>query len=76
MGNEEGNFLVTNKKNFLPLLYVLPVLVLKAEEQRVVLYLLKLSGTKLDLQSVVLSSWKAFKDYAPDEESKSFYCTA
>ena len=54
MGNEEGKFLVTNKKNFLLLLYVLPVLVLLAEEQRVVLYILKFSGTKLDLKSVVL----------------------
>ena len=54
MGNEEGKFLVTNKRNFLLLQYVLPVLVLLVEEQRVVLYILKFSGTKLDLKSVVL----------------------
>ena len=54
MGNEEGKFLVTNKRNFLLLQYVLPVLVLLVEEQRVVLYILKFSGTKLDLKSAVL----------------------
>ena len=44
MGNEEGKFLVTNKRNFLLLQYVLPVLVLLVEEQRVVLYILTRVG--------------------------------
>ena len=61
MGNKEGKFLVTNKRNFLPLQYVLPVLVLLVEEQRVVLYILKFSGTKLDLKSVVLLVRRLFK---------------
>ena len=35
-------------------MYYIPVLVLLVEEQRVVLYILKFSGTKLDLKSAVL----------------------